>query len=259
MRKFKLILSIVALVFTVAVTIPVIYSWYISTDRVADMSFDILQIDSLVVLYKAEDSNYNGVPDLSATENVDMYYNAEAETYVPYAMPYYTEKYAFDYVDQKYALSFDSEANLLNELIIDNALPSKVYGYKFEITNYIGKENELEFTFVADNSAVVNTLKDFDVRLGVVDANGKVTFTDWTPFCTKTNDTYTYSGFELNPFAANNNKIKVPDKTGQYNVGRLDLWLQVRINPSSTNSSITNFKLPYYRISLSCDIVEENS
>ncbi len=251
MRKFKLILSIVALVFTVAVSIPIIYSWYISTVRVADISFDILQIDSLVVLYEADDSNYNGVPDLSTTANSGKYYNPDAQTYVPYGMPYYTEKYAFDYVDQKYALSFDSEANLLKTLTITDAMPSKIYGYKFEITNYVGFENTLEFEFESDSSIVVNTLKDFDVRLGVVDANAKVTFTEWTPFCTKTNDTYTYSGLSLNPLA---NAIVIPDRTGTYAFGRLDLWLQVRINPNATNTGISHFELPEYRITLSATL-----
>ena len=251
MRKFKLILSIVALVFTVAVTIPVIYSWYISTDRVADMSFDILQIDSLVVLYESDDSNYNGVPDLSTTANSGKYYNPDAQTYVSYGMPYYTEKYAFDYVDQKYALSFDSEANLLKTLTIANAKPSKVYGYKFEITNYVGYKNTLQFSFDTDSSIEVNTLKDFDVRLGVVDANAKVTFTEWTPFCTESAGVYSYSGLSLNPLAEN---IEIPAQTGSYAFGRLDLWLQVRINPNATNSSISQFALPEYRITLTANL-----
>lgn len=251
MRKTKLILSIIALCLTLAVAIPLIYSWYIYMERVGDMSFDILQIDSLVSFYEAEDSNYNGVPDLCATENYNKYYNEEANAYVSYAKQYYNEKYAFDYLDQRYALSFDSEANLLNTVSITNAKPSKIYSYKFEITNYAGFDNTLEFSFANDNSIQVNTLKEFEVRLGVVDSDAKVTFTQWTSFCTENNGIYTYSGLTLNPLLTD---IVVPATTGSLSVGRLDLWLQIRIKSSCTNYSITNFSLPEYRIELSAEL-----
>ena len=256
MKKTNLIFSIVALAFTLVTIIPVLYAWYITADRVDNMEFNILQIDSLVTLYEANDSNCNGVPDLCDTGNENKYYNSENDSHISYQKQYYDEYYSFNYVDQRYALSQDSQANLLNTVTISDVVPSKIYGYKFEIINYVGLENTLAFSFLQDNNINVNILKDFDVRLGVVSSQSTIDFTDWTPFCTYSNEQYSYSGVSLNPY---NDSITLDAFTGNLGVGRLDLWLQIRMNPNATNDNISNFVLPYYRLSLSCDMPEENS
>ena len=48
--------------------------------------------------------------------------------------------------------------------------------------------------------------------------------------------------------------IEIPAQTGSYAFGRLDLWLQVRINPNATNANISHFELPEYRITLTANL-----
>ena len=257
MKKIKkLIPYIIAVSCTLALVIaPLLYAWYIHLQYIHDMNFNVLQIDSLVTLYEANDTNYNGIPDLNIGENINHYYNHEAEAYVSYDNRYHEENYSFDYVDQRYALSQDSEANLFNTLIIEDAIPSKIYGYKFEITNYVGAENTLNFSFEEDDNIDVSILKDFEARLGIVNADSSVNFTEWTSFCTENSGTYSYSGITLNPLQSD---IIVPAISESLSVGRIDLWLQVRINNNSTNDDISDFRLPMYRLSLAFEMQDED-
>ena len=249
MKKYKVILPVVAVAAGIITIVIIAFAWYLSTDRMTDMQFNILQIDSLVTLYEANDENYNGVPDLVESGNENKYYSPEADAHVAYQNMYHDENYSFDYVDQRYALSQDSQANLLNTVTILNAAPSKIYGYKFEITNYVGLVNNLNFEFITETGYTANPtiLKDFETRLGIVDSNSSVTFGEWTSFSNGT----TYTGFELNPL---NQTMTIPAQTGTLNVGRLDLWLQIRIKPEATNDQISEFVLPKYRITLSCEM-----
>ena len=251
MKKYKIIICVVALATVIISAIFITYAWYINVDRVTDMRFNILQIDSLVTLYEANDDNFNGVPNLVETGNENKYFKPEANAQVDYEKMYYDENYSFDYVDQRYALSQDSQANLLNSITISDAAPSKIYGYKFEVINYVGLDNTLQFEFISETGYTANPtiLKDFEARLGIVDANANVSFSNWTSF----SDGTSYSGFELNPLA---NPITIPATTGTLNVGRLDLWLQIRIKPSATNDQISDFNLPKYRITLSCQMAD---
>ena len=251
MKKYKIIICVVALATVILSAIFITYAWYINVDRVTDMRFNILQIDSLVTLYEANDDNFNGVPNLVETGNENKYYKPEANAQVDYEKMYYDENYSFDYVDQRYALSQDSQANLLNSITISDAAPSKIYGYKFEVINYVGLDNTLQFEFISETGYTANPtiLKDFEARLGIVDANANVSFSNWTSF----SDGTSYSGFELNPLA---NPMTIPATTGTLNVGRLDLWLQIRIKPSAINDQISNFILPKYRITLSCQMAD---
>lgn len=251
MKKYKIIICVVALATVIISAIFITYAWYINVDRVTDMKFNILHIDSLVTLYEANDDNFNGVPNLVETGNENKYYKPEANAQVDYEKRYYDENYSFDYVDQRYALSQDSQANLLNSITISNVAPSKIYGYKFEVINYVRLDNTLQFEFISETGYTANPtiLKDFEARLGIVDANANVSFSNWTSF----SDGTSYSGFELNPLA---NPMTIPATTGTLNVGRLDLWLQIRIKPSATNDQISDFNLPKYRITLSCQMAD---
>ena len=150
MKKYKIIICVVALATVIISAIFITYAWYINVDRVTDMRFNILQIDSLVTLYEANDDNFNGVPNLVETGNENKYYKPEANAQVDYEKRYYDENYSFDYVDQRYALSQDSQANLLNSITISDAAPSKIYGYKFEVINYVGLDNTLQFEFISE-------------------------------------------------------------------------------------------------------------
>lgn len=254
-RIIKIVLEFSALAITLTTLISLVTAWYISQDRVKDMSFDILQIDSMVTLYEANDINFNGVPDKQSLANVDKYYNPEAEAYVAYQQKYHSEDYSFKYVDQRYALSYDSSANLLKTVTLKDVCPSKVYTFKFEVTNYVGLDNTLTFGFDADSdyTPVPNSLKDFDARIGIVDTSNNVTFTSWTNFCQENNGVYTYQDFNLNPLEED---MVIEATTGSLSVGRLDLWLQIRETPKATQT-YTNFILPQYRITLSCDMPEQ--
>ena len=249
-KKLNIILPGVALIATLITFISLVVAWYLSIDVTKDMNFNILQIDSQVTLYQAEDTNFNGVPDLLTSNNAsnDTYYNQNANegagAFVAYNNIYHTEKYYFNYLSEKYALSEDSSANLFETVTLTNVAPSKVYTFKYEITNYVGLENSLAFAFEANSSIDTTKLKDFDVRLGTVEDTGSVTFTNWTNFCTLSNETYTYSGLSLG------SSMTIPGTTGSLSVGRKDLWLQIRANSSAT-TTITNFTLPQYRITLS--------
>ena len=108
----------------------------------------------------------------------------------------------------------------------------------------------MQFEFIKEGRYTADTtiLKDFGARLGIVDANANVSFSNWTSF----SDGTSYSGFELNPLA---NPMTIP-ATSALNVGRLDLWLQIRIKPSATNDQISDFNLPKYRITLSCQMAD---
>lgn len=252
MKKYKIILPVVALAAGIITIVIISFAWYLSTDRMTDMEFNILQIDSLVSLYEANDSNYNGVPDLCDTANINKYYSPEAEAHVSYDNMYHNENYSFDYVDQRYALSQDSQANLLNTVTISDAAPSKVYSYKFEVTNYVGSPNDLNFGFIEETGYTpnVNVLKDFQVRLGIVESNSSVTFGEWTDFVN--NDSY--SAFELNPL----NSTMVIPANNVGSVGRLDLWLQIRIKSTATNDQISEFVLPKYRLTLSFEMQDSD-
>lgn len=251
MKKYKIILPVVAVAAAVITIVIIAFGWYLSTDRMTDMKFNILQIDSLVSLYEANDTNYNGVPDLVEAGNENKYYNAEANAQVDYKNIYHDEMYSFNYVDQRYALSQDSQANLLNAVTILNAAPSKVYSYKFEITNYSNLENKFKFAFI-DENIDTTILSNFETRLGIVVADSSVTYSNWTNFVNNS----TYDGIELNPLSET---MIIPAHTGTLSVGRLDLWLQVRIKPQAANFTANKFNLPKYRLTLSYEQNDEAS
>ena len=254
-KKLNIILPGVALIATLITFISLIVAWYLSIEVTKNMNFNILQIDSQVTLFQAEDTNYNGVPDLltSRSASVNTYWNQNANegvgAFVDYNNSYYTEKYYYNYVSEKYALSEDSTANLFETITINDVVPSKIYTFKYEITNYVGLDNNLEFSFDSNQTIDTSKLKDFEVRLGSVSSTGSITFTAWRNFCTESNGNYTYSGFGLNPEAST---MVIEGQTGSYSVGRKDVWLQIRASNSAT-TPITDFTLPTYRITLSFD------
>ena len=249
--KRKVIFYPIIMTITSLLLIVAIYAWYVQLDRVHDMSFNILQIESLVTLYEADDSNYNGVPNLLSDKTIDKYYNKEVtenQGFVNYSNLYHHENYAFNYLDQKYALSQDSSANLLNTIEIVDIAPSKIYGYKFEITNYSGRDNVLEFLFESKTYDSLTELGYFEARLGVVDEDNKLTFTSWTDFVNNN----AYTGFELNPFDEDIIiEAESRDLDNRRINGRLDLWLQIRIKKEVETLLQGTFELPMFRIKMS--------
>lgn len=247
MKRLPIIISCVFIAISLFLTTA--FAWYTNVQKIDSMSFDILQINSLVTMYEANDSNYNGVPDYLTGNTIDHYqFNNESREY---QSKYHQEWYSFKYLDQKYAFSEDSEANLLNKVSITNFAPSRIYCYKFEITNYSTQINYLDFTF-DDETTTISNLNLFEVRLGTVDVNNNISFSNWTSFVT--NDSY--SGISLNPSV---DRITIPATSVDYKTsadlnGRLDIWLQIRMK-SNVTTQINDFSLPHYRITLSVENV----
>ena len=124
----------------------------------------------------------------------------------------------------------DTALFLLNTITITDLVPSKVYTYKFEITNLSRVGNWVTFGFENDTTVDKTKLKDFKARYGVIDSTGAITFGDWTSFT----DGVTYSAFNITP-----SSLKVSGYTpayggGNLEVGRLDVWLEIKQVSEST-------------------------
>lgn len=276
MNKFNRIFSIINLLLSTALITVTIFAWYTYVSTVDQMRFNILQIDSLVTLYEANDENYNGVPNLLEETNINKYWkyiDSKNGSFVDYVNKYYDESFSFNYLDQKYALSQDSEANLLNAITINNIAPSKIYCYKFELTNYISTSAKLTFSFEKETGITYNPeiLKYFEVRLGIINNNKSIVFSDWTNLCDYDSETknYSYKGKVLNPFINNTNANTFNDANGNIilpgtgtNNGRLDMWLQVKLKkelatPIQVDEESKIFALPKYRIKLETETNSE--
>ena len=48
-------------------------------------------------------------------------------------------------------------------------------------------------------------------------------------------------------------------QTADLPVGRLDLWLQIKLKNEAVNDTIRNFILPLYKIELSCDMPDSQN
>ena len=238
MKKNK-ILYLIAFIVSVLTLVSVTFGWFVFTRTVGDMEFSILQIESQVVLYHAKDNNFNGVPEVSDTLN--RYYNQVTEKYMSYGNPYYNEKYEFNYLDQRYSLVADSESNLLNQIVIDDVAPSKIYTYKFEIINYAACDNDVEFCF--DANKLSSTVEDFEVRLGYVNTDSTIDFCDWKSLSNNKVDLNPKENMSVPAFSYGIDAAKLE-------VGRLDLWLQIRVKSNVVTPLNESFTLPYYRLTL---------
>ena len=135
--KKRLLYLILSLTLLIAVCVPATVAWFARGDR-TDMTLELLEINSLVTLYRANDGNLNGVPDL-ATSSV--------------AMKYYTELY--DFVDpvSDYAQSADAiptEARM--KLEMPAFLPGSAYTFKFAIENNSDADNLIRLEMDANNT-----------------------------------------------------------------------------------------------------------
>lgn len=132
------------------------YAWLFSGDIARGMEYSIAKIDSSVILYRANDDNLNGIPN-----RLDENINEE----------YYLEQYSFTQLgDEKFALSEDSEANMLTDIVITDAFPTQNYTFKYSLVNKSTAENLITFKLVGgewDDTALLSTLS---FRLGIVTA-----------------------------------------------------------------------------------------
>ncbi len=252
-RAVLLLMVLVVLVFDIT------YAWLVSYKETGDLTFKILQIDSVVNLYQGTDTNGNGVLDLLEKTNT---YKSEKDAsdsnygkYLSYNEYYYMEKYDFSLKDSKYALSKDSSANLLNTITLENMAPSKIYTVKIETINYSEYANNIYFAF-ADTTDIDSTfLKQIKLRFACVEcdtsgATETVTcdFTEWTPFLAENSSTYT--GLTINSSA---NPYVLPS-TNDYmsgsivHHGKKDFWIQIKLDETATVSHPETFTLPELKI-----------
>lgn len=139
--KKRLLYLILSLTLLIAVCIPTTVAWFMRGDR-TDMTLELLEINSLVTLYRANDGNLNGVPDL-ATSSV--------------AMKYYTEPYHFVDPVSNYAQSADAiPTEVKMKLEMPAFLPGSAYTFKFAIENNSDADNlirlEMDTSGTTDSS-----------------------------------------------------------------------------------------------------------
>lgn len=244
--KLMLILTVLLLI---AETTMVSFAWFSRAAKMSNMKMQILQIESLINSYMAYDINNNGVPDLLTAkgENDGTYYFVDEEDsaktkYYAYVNPYYTEKYDFQLIDTKYAITSEAEYNLLKSITLTEAVPSKVYTIKYEITNYNPVESELELLFmtVGDYSTSLDLAK-LQVRAFIVENSyGEQSFT--AP---------DYGDWEIGSVFF---QTSVPKAETTF--GRTDLWVQIKIRDDVTEIPEV-FTLPLLKLQLSAEYVEE--
>lgn len=219
-NKKKLFCSFVQLA-ALAVTLALAttsLSWLVNGDRVVGMQYSIAKIDSSVTLYRANDDNKNGVPNMLET---------------PAAANYYLERFDFEKLGAEvYALSEDTELNQLVDVSFDGIYPTEVHTLKYALINRSTIENRVTFKLAnASLSAEqARVLSSTSLRLGVVrsdsaDSAGDVVFGDkiylydcisGTDFSTVTLDFGSGEDVYINGFTG----ISTTDNC-------LDFWLQL--------------------------------
>lgn len=240
MIKTKVCPIIVALLLVFAV-IGSSYAWFYSGDSILGITYSIAKIDSSVRLYKANDTNFNGIPDkLAATESA----------------VYYMEQFSFSALGgEVFALSEQSALNQLVAVQLENVLPSQVHTLKYSLVNRSTAENVITFklgqdTLDADSIAMLST---FSARLGTVSAPdttsvGTVTFGDkiyFADYVTGNSIADTSSGTPgdvVVPSAGGT--VTIDAMTGQDKPSNhLDFWLQLEMEPYEVLAARNSFTM----------------
>lgn len=260
MKKKNLIVLIFNTVLCIVLLTIMSLAWYTKVTTVSDMSFSILQIDSLVSMYQGNDTNFNGAPDLlgSSKKNDNTYYNTELDQWQSYTNQYYQEKYSFNYLDQKYALSSDSTSNLLNTVTLSNVVPSKIYTFKFEITNYSGSANYLSVSFNSSSDDYISYMNARVIVAEVDSANsysGTYTSTsyDWTKLTsggTTIKDNIKVAALTYPLVYTTDEDNTTVSTSSTSSSGRLDIWLQIKVDSTFT-ATLSNYALPELVLTLS--------
>lgn len=253
MKKHKIVLLFSSLIFAFLICVSSSYAWYIIYKDINNIQLQILQIDSQISLYQALDDNANGAPNKLDEDNTFKKDNS----YVEYNYPYYIEDNAFAYVDTKYALSSDSSANTLFDISVDNACPSQIFTFKYEIINYCGMNNVINFDFLSSDDA---RLSCFEVRMMKINVNDATTINDIVK-------SYTYNNNEWKSFVSGEALSVVTDEDN-FNIpptskvinkknnvleirsGRCDLWLQIKMKDDVTQYENETISFPYARLTL---------
>ena len=240
MIKNKTYTIIIALLLVFAV-IGSSYAWFYNGDDISGITYSIAKIDSSVRIYKANDANFNGIPDkLAATESA----------------VYYMEQFSFTALGgEVFALSEESTVNQLVAVQLENLFPSQVHTLKYSLINRSTAENVITFklgqdTLDADSIAMLST---FSARLGTVSAPdttsvGTVTFGDKIYFADYVTgntvaDTSTGTPSDV-VIPAPGGTVTIDAMVGQDNPSNhLDFWLQLEMEPYEVLAARQSFTM----------------
>ena len=217
-KNKKSLYTLVQLIITAAALLlaTASYSWLTIGDGIHGMTYTIAKIDSSVMVYRANDDNLNGVPNLlSAPEDA----------------VYYTERFSFTPINgEVYALAEDSELNMLTEIELDNILPTAVYTLKYSMINRSTIENRIKFSFSSAtlDADTAKLLSAISVRIGEVssesvDSYGELSFGEKIFLC----DAIDGTSFEEIALKFSDEDSFIPGFSGIDSIdNRKDLWLQ---------------------------------
>ena len=200
------------------------YSWLTIGDSIRGITYTVAKIDSSVMVYRANDDNLNGIPNLlSAPENA----------------VYYAERFSFTPISgEVYALAEDSELNMLTEISLNNVIPTAVYTLKYSMINRSSIENRISFRFSSAtiNSDVAAVLSAMSVRIGMVNSEsvetyGELSFGEKVFLCDIINGE-SFSEIELK---FSDEDCFIPGFTGvDATDNRKDFWLQFEMESYET-------------------------
>lgn len=221
--KKRLLYLILSLTLLIAVCIPTTVAWFMRGDR-TDMTLELLEINSLVTLYRANDGNLNGVPDL-ATSSV--------------AMKYYTEPYHFVDPVSDYAQSADAiPTEVKMKLEMPAFLPGSAYTFKFAIENNSDADNlirlEMDASGTTDSSggALLRALSVRAVEILRPDSTGDYRLDYENSRKVYLADAGTGSITEV--FSSVLPGVVSAQKNGDATVNFRDYWLIVTLEPRET-------------------------
>lgn len=280
MRKKKLtaIAALALALFALAASVGVLIAWFVNYQYLGSTQYQILQINSTINMYKGLDKqgNYNAAPDtLAMYEKSEDYYldkpvaNSDNETWSAYSKTAYeikssdykAETYAFQLLDNVIMLSTTNTASTFNEVSITDMAPSRIFTYKFEITNYAPSAATLTCAF--NEASDLTYLQYLQVRMYQVEkgtftllntetSTGTSTGTSsetssdgWLDFYTSTTDdsgTETKTAAEVTVASG----ISLAELSSKDANSKVCLWLQIRMKPSATTEIPDKVSLPTF-------------
>lgn len=141
------------------------FAWFSFNNR-TPVRLEMLEIKSVVTMYRANDMNKNGVPDIAAT---------------PVSMKYYKEKYDFTQLAKDYAYSEETSADIALKFSVEDILPGEVRTFKFALENNGDADNDIhmdfDFSGVSDR-ALLNVISVRTVRIKNADDGSYVLDTE---------------------------------------------------------------------------------
>ncbi len=141
--KTKKYILVIAVLICFALIPAVTFAWFFVNDR-TPMSFEMLEIQSKVRLYRGNDINNNGIPDLANTET---------------EMDYYTEKYDFEFLSEDSAMTEEKTADIKLNIEITDIVSGQTKTFKLALENTGDADNNIDLSF--NLSGLTDSEKEF--------------------------------------------------------------------------------------------------